>query len=230
MYIAVNQCIVIAEDLINYMIPPLKATDDAHKAIVWMEEFRCKHMPVVDEGKLLGFISEEIILETNDIDKKVTDFKLAGERCYVPLSAHFYDILKVAAEHSLQVVGVVNETGEYMGVITVQDILTSFAQTAAVQMPGGILVLSMNHNDYSLAEISRLIEENRARILSSIVKEDPLDPSKIRLTLKLNELNLSRIVATLERFGYQVIGHYQEDKPQPTEKEKIDMLLRYLDI
>ena len=31
---------MIAEDLINHMIPPLKATDDAHKAIVWMEEFR----------------------------------------------------------------------------------------------------------------------------------------------------------------------------------------------
>jgi len=115
-------------------------------------------------------------------------------------------------------------------VITVQDTLTSFAQTAAVQMPGAILVLSMNYNDYSLSEISRLIEENRARVLSSIVKEDPLDPGKIRLTLKLNELELSRIVATLERFGYKVIGRYQETKPLGSEKERIDMLLRYLDI
>jgi hypothetical protein len=88
----------------------------------------------------------------------------------------------------------------------------------------------MNHNDYSLAEISRLIEENRARVLSSIVKEDPLDPGKIRLTLKLNELDLSRIVATLERFNYKVIGRYQESKPLGSEKERIDMLLRYLDI
>ena len=62
---------MIAEDLINQMIPPLKASDDAHKAIVWMEEFRCNHMPVVENGWLLGFISEEIILETNDIEKKL---------------------------------------------------------------------------------------------------------------------------------------------------------------
>ena len=75
-----------------------------------------------------------------------------------------------------------------------------------------------------------MIEENHAKILSSIVKEDPLDPGKIRLTLKINELDLSRIVATLERFGYKVIGRYQESKPIASEKDRIDMLLRYLDI
>jgi acetoin utilization protein AcuB len=88
----------------------------------------------------------------------------------------------------------------------------------------------MNHNDYSLSEISRLIEENRTKILSSIVKEDPMDPGKIRLTLKLNQLDLSRIVATLERFNYHVIGRYQESKQSGSEKDRIDMLLRYLDI
>ncbi len=221
---------MIAEDLINHMIPPLKGTDDAHKAIVWMEEFRCSYMPVVQNDKLLGFISEEIILETNDIDRLVKDFDLAGENCYVHLDTHFYDILKVAADNKLQMVAVLNEDQTYAGIITVQDTLTSFAQTAAVQLPGGILVLSMNHLDYSLAEIARLVEENHAKILSSIVKEDPLDSAKLRLTLKINQIDLSRIVATLERFNYRVIGQYQETKPKVDDKDRIDMLLRYLDI
>jgi CBS domain-containing protein len=193
---------MIAEDLINHMIPPLKGTDDAHKAIVWMEEFRCNYMPVVDDGKLLGFISEEIILETNEIDKPVKDFNLVGKGCYVQLDTHFYDILKVAADNKLQVVGVLNEDQSYCGLITVQDTLTSFAQTAAVQLPGGILVLSMNHVDYSLSEISRLIEENHAKVLSSIVKEDPLDPSKLRLTLKINQVDsLSRHLIRISPLG-----------------------------
>jgi acetoin utilization protein AcuB len=221
---------VIAEDLINQMIPPLKGTDDAHKAIVWMEEFRCSFMPVVQNGKLKGFISEEIILETNDIEKLVNDFDLVGLNCYVHLDTHFYDILKVAADNKLQMVGVLDNAENYYGVITVQDTLTSFAQTAAVQLPGGILVLSMNHIDYSLAEISRLIEENHAKILSSIVKEDPLDPGKIRLTIKINQVDMSRVVATLERFGYKVIGRYKESRPSGDDKDRIDMLLRYFDI
>jgi len=221
---------MIAEELINHMVPPLKVTDDAHKAIVWMEEFRCNYLPVVHEGQLLGFISEEIILESNDIDKNLGDFKLVGKDCTAGLESHFFDILKIAGEHKLNIVAVLNNEGQYAGVITVQDIMASFAQTASVQMPGGILVLSMDLIDYSLAEISRYIEENKAKVISSTMVEDPLDKGKIKLTLKINQLDLSRIVATLERFGYRVIGRYQEAPRDDDSKERLDMLMKYLNI
>lgn len=221
---------MIAEELINNMIPPLKASDDAHKAIVWMEEFRCNHLPVVEENHLKGFVSEEIILESNDIEKHLGDFELVGKGCFVGMQSHFYDILRVASENKLQIVAVVNDAQEYEGVITVQDIMTSFAQTAAVQMPGGILILSMDLVDYSLAEVSRLVEENNAKILSSTMVEDPMDKGKIKLTLKINQLDLSRIVATLERFNYRVIGRYQETSKEFDDKDRIDMLMRYLNI
>ena len=221
---------MIAEELINHMIPPLKVTDDAHKAIVWMEEFRCNHLPVVDDGILLGFISEEIIVESNDIEKNLGDFDLVGRDCVVGMESHFFDILRIAGEHKLNIVAVLNEEGRYAGIITVQDIMASFAQTASVQMPGGIIVLSMDLIDYSLAEISRYVEENKAKIISSTMTEDALDRGKIKLTLKINQLDLSRIVATLERFGYRVIGRYQEAPHDDDSKERLDMLMKYLNI
>jgi len=222
---------MIAEELINHMIPPLKVTDDAHKAIVWMEEFRCNYLPVVNEGLLLGFISEEIILESNDIESDLSVFELVGKDCTVGLDSHFYDIIKTAANHKLQMVCVVDSEGKYVGVITVQDIMASFAQTAAVQMPGGILVLSMDLIDYSLAEICRYVEENNAKVISSLMIEDPMDKGKIKITLKINQLDLSRIVATLERFSYRVIGRYQETHTANSgEQERLDLLLKYLDI
>jgi len=212
------------------MIPPLKVTDDAHKAVVWIEEFRCNHLPVVENGKLLGFISEEAILESNEIDKRLGDFRLEGEDCFVSLDSHFYDILKVAGDNKLGIVAVLDEDNHYAGVITVQDVMTSFAQSAAVQMPGSILVLSMDLIDYSLAEICRYIEENNAKVLSSTLVEDPMDKGKIKLTLKINQHDLSRIVATLERFGYRVIARYRETKREDEGKERIDLLMRYLNI
>ncbi len=221
---------MIAAELINHMVPPLKVTDDAHKAIVWMEEFRCNYLPVTDEGHLLGFISEEIILEANDIEKGVGSFNLVGKDCVVSLDSHFFDILRIAGEHKLNMVAVNNEEGQYAGVITVQDIMASFAQTASVQMPGGILVLSMELIDYSLAEISRYVEENKAKVISSTMVEDPLDRGKIKLTIKINQLDLSRIVATLERFGYRVIGRYQEAPRDDDDKERLDMLMKYLNM
>jgi len=222
---------MIAEELINHMIPPLKVTDSAHMAIVWMEEFRCNYLPVVNNGKLVGFISEEIILESNDIDKTLAHFELTGKDCTVGLGSHFYDILKTASQHKLYMVCVLDDEGNYAGVITVQDIMASFAQTAAVQMPGGILVLSMDLIDYSLAEICRYVEENNAKVISSIMVEDPMDKGKVKITLKINQVDLARIVATLERFNYRIIGRYQESAVTNTgEQERLDLLMKYLDL
>jgi len=221
---------MIAEELINHMIPPLKLSDDVHKAMLWMEELRCSQLPVVNDQQFLGLVTEDIILETNDVEKKIADLSLSAQQCVVKANTHFYDVLKISSEFNAQLIAVVDEDNKYIGVISVQDTVTSFAQSAAVQTPGGILVLSIKQIDYSLAEISRLVEENHAKILSSSVKEDELDPAMLKVTLKINKLDLSHIVATLERFGYKLIARFQETRVREDEKEKIDMLLKYLDI
>jgi predicted transcriptional regulator len=219
-----------ADELINHMIPPLKTSDDAHKAIVWMEELRCNQLPVVEDRKFVGLLSEEMILEENTIDKLVGDYAYECAQCAVKEGSHFYEVLKLASDHKVQTIGVINDEDQYVGAITVQDTITAFAQSAAVQLPGGIIVLSVNQIDYSLSQIARLIEENNAKILSSSVKIDELDPSKLRLTIKINRLELNHIAATLERFGYRIIARFQETNIQNEERERLDMLLKYLDI
>ena len=219
-----------AEELINHMIPPLKLKDDAHKAMLWMEELRSDELPVVDKEEFKGILTEDMILEINDIEKHINDFDLTHQKCVVSKNSHFYDVLKVASENDAKMVGVLDDYGKYMGVISVQDTVTAFAQSAAAQMPGGIIVLSVNVIDYSLAEISRLIEENSAKILSSSVKEDELDPSKLRVTIKIKLLDLNPIIATLDRFGYKIIARFQETKIEEDQKDRLDMLLKYLDI
>lgn len=221
---------MIAEELINHMLPPLKLTDEASKAVAWMEEFRCSQLPVIENEKFLGFISEDIILERNDLTVKINSFDLVGQNCIVGSDSHFYEVLKVAGDNKLQMVAVQNDLMQYSGVITVADIMASFAQTAAVQMPGGILVLSMDLVDYSLAEIARLIEENNAKLISSSMAEDPLDKGKIKLTIKINQDDLSRVAATLDRFGYRIIAQYQTTHHVDPDKDRLDMLMRYLNI
>ena len=221
---------MIAEELINQMIPPLKMSDPARKAIIWMEELRCNQLPVIRDNKFQGLISEEIILENDNLEVTIESFDLIAQKCYVSKGQHFFDIIKKAADHDVQLVGVVDSLEEYFGVITVNDTITSFAQTAAVQAPGGLLILSMNANDYSLAEIARLVESNNAKILSSSIKEDELNNSKIKLTVKINQTDLTYIIATLERFGYKIIAKYQETGQMDDQKERLDILMKYLDI
>jgi len=152
---------------------------------------------------------------------------MVGKDCAVGLDAHFYDILRIAGEHKLQIVAVLSEEQRYIGVITVQDIMTSFAQTASVQMQGGILYFPMDLVDYSLAEISRYIEENNAKVISSTMIEDPWTKGRIKLTLKINQLDLAPHRRNARALWLSRYSPLSSQPYRKHDKERIDMLMRY---
>lgn len=221
---------MVAFELINHMIPPLKPTDDGHKAMVWMEELRLNQLPVIEKGVFKGFITEEIILEENDNTRLVSEYDLEGIECFVTADQHVYDVIKAATDHELQMVAVLNSTGHFEGVIGIEDTINAFAESTSVQEPGAILVLLLNQRDYSLSEISRIIEGENVKVLSAAVNSDPKDMSMLRVTLKLNKTEVSHIAASLERFGYKIIGRFQEEEIKSNDQERYDLLMRYLNI
>jgi len=221
---------MIAEELINQMIPALKLTDTAEKAIIWMEELKTNQLPVIDERHFKGLISEDIILESNDLDRKINDFKLISEHCYVNDDQHLFDIIRLAQECDSELVAIIDSNGEFMGVSRHEDTMKAFSNTLAVQGQGGIIVLEMRFMDYSMAEISRLIEADDAKILGSYLSQDHKDPNFVFLTLKINKEDLTTVIATLERFDYKIVAKFHESNNRDTEKERLDNLLNFLNI
>lgn len=221
---------MVAADLVNHMIPPLKPTDDGEKAIIWMEELRTNQLPVIEKGKFLGFISEDIILDDNDPKKLVRDYELEDLGCMVTEHQHFYDIIRMASDCDSQMVAVLSAEGGFLGVVGIEDTIKAIADSTAVQDQGAILVLLVSYRDYSLAEISRLVEGENARVLSVTVNRDIYDNSMLRVTLKINQTEVSHIGASLERFGYRIIGRFQEEETKTNDRERYDLLMKYLNI
>lgn len=221
---------MIAEDLLNQMIPALKVTDLAEKAIIWMEELKIDQLPVIENKKFLGLITEDTLLEGNDLSKPVGEFLLTSENCYVVQNQHFFDILKIALEKSVQIVAVVDDEKNFLGVTSYEDALNEFAKTITIQSPGGIIVVSLKHRDYSLVEISRIIESNNVKILGVYVTAPYTDSDKIYLTIKLNVNDLATSIAGLERFNYEVVAKFNDIDRSETTQERLDHLMRYLDI
>jgi len=221
---------MIASDLINYMIPPLKINDEVRKAILWMEELRTTELPVVEKGEFLGFLSEDTILELNGSLPRVVDYSLVGKKCRVDQSQHYYDVIKACDNSGLSMVAVTDKAGTYLGVIALEEVIQAFAMTSSIKSKGGIIVLSMPQIDYSLAEISRLVESDNGKILSSYLTDDPNDPLKVNLTLKINLEDLTRVQATFERFGYSIVAKFGADTESADEQERLDILMKYLGI
>jgi len=137
--------------------------------------------------------------------------------------------MKLVVDFNLTVIPVLNDEGDYMGLITIEDLLRKLADTGSITQPGGVLVLEMAPRDYSLSEISRLIELENAMILSSFISS-PYGTNNLELTLKLNKEDLKHIVATLERFGYDVTSSFYESEFIDTLNDRYEGLMRYLDV
>jgi len=221
---------MITEELINDMIPALKKSDIAENALIWMEELKTNELPVVEGRKFCGLISEDEILESNDLNKKIGDFILHGEHCFVNNFKHFFEAIRMLQECKSEIIAVINEKNKFIGVTTYKDLLQAFADSITVQSQGGILILSLKMYDYSLAEIGRLVESDGGRIMGSFITGHTDDESKIYLTLKINKEDLTTVNATLERFGYQVVAKFHESVGIGNEQERLDNFLKYLDI
>lgn len=219
-----------AFEFINNLIPPLKLSDKAGMALTWMEEIRTDVLPIIDKGKFLGLIKEDMIFDINDPDTLIADIQPSKTDCWVYSDQHIYDVLRVASEQKSNIVAVLDRNDVYLGIVTLEDSIAAFADSLSIQSQGSVMILSLNMTEYSLAEISRLIETENAKVLSSFITIDPLDETKIKLTLKLDKSELRHIKATLERFGYKVLDHYQEESGITSEEDRIGNLLRFLDI
>jgi acetoin utilization protein AcuB len=222
-------------EIINHDLPVLKPSDTVENALNWMEENRIGQLVVVDEGKYAGIVSEEILMGYDE-DMKLTDVMLQFSEISLFDYQHIYESLGLISKYNsggipLQVIGVIDEEENFVGIITASEVYTKFGELLGSQEPGAVLVISIKNRDYSLAEISRLVESDNAKILSSYFTGNTfLNNESANLTLKINRENITSIVATLERFGYTVEASYAHEPVESIEQERYNMLMKYLSV
>jgi CBS domain-containing protein len=220
---------MITKDFIKDFIPPLKLSDTVIRALQWMQAFNLNHLPVVDGTRYVGIITENELNKCDDKTKALKDQPLQYQNVFIFESQYIYDALEFVTAKGLSIVPVISKEGNYRGLLTLVDIIDCFAQTSSVKTPGGIIILQIPVNNYSLQDVSRIIESNGAIILSSSLNQ-PADTTFYELTLKVDKLDLSRILAALYRFNYKVIASYQTtDLPSDLE-ERYQAFMTYLNV
>jgi len=221
---------VVAKDLISEVIPSLKTSDTGQTALNWMEIFRISHLPIVNNQDFLGLISDVDIYDINQPDEPIGNHPLTLFKPYVDLETHIFDVIGIASKMNLSVVPVLDEKMHFKGVILVSDIVGYLARISGLDLPGGIIVLDVLERDYSLAQISQIVESNNARVLSSYITSIS-ESTRLQITLKVNTTSLSSIIRTFERYGYEVKTWLTEDESlNRFYSDRFDMFMKYLDI
>ncbi|MDN3586788.1 CBS domain-containing protein [Pedobacter aquatilis] len=220
---------MFAEEIISNAIHPLKTEDTVQKALDRMNEFKLKHMPVINGNQFLGLLAEDDLLEIRNTQALIKDSSFNLLNSFVLTNAHTYDVIKLLSTLKLTSVPVVDAQKNYVGLISINTMVTAVAEIYAVNEPGGIIVLEISNRDNSLAHISQIVEADNAQILSSYVNSFE-NSTRLEVTLKVNKTEITALVASFERYDYQVKEVYNNTQVDDGSQERYDSFMNYLNV
>lgn len=194
-----------------------------------MNDYHVTHLPIADDDKYIGIISEEDLLQAENDNDTVEQLEQSFAATSVKADTHFLTALRVAAENGLSVVPVITNDNELIGTVAYNDLLKQASSFMSLNEPGGLIVLEIPGNQYSFNEISKLVETNDAQITQLNTSNNP-ETGTMEVTIRINKPEISDIVATFQRYEYNVKYFFGEEVYDNELKSNYDNLMNYLRI
>lgn len=220
---------MLSADLISNSIPALQLHDTVSRALQQMDDADVVHLPIVADGKYIGLADEADLLDVEDENLLLKEVDIEWPKPAVNYLEHFLTAVKIASEFKLTVVPVVKDGDEYVGIITKQQLLSTLSEYTSAAEHGGIIVLEMEPRNFSLSEISRIIETNDAKILHLNTYTDKTS-GQLLVSIKLNRNDLQDILASLERYEYNVKHYFGDNLSEDEMRDNYEHLMNYLSI
>lgn len=219
---------MLTRDLISNAIPYLHKTDTVYHALQLMTDYHVTHLPVVEEETFLGMVSEEQLLQSDEEDT-LADLPLSDEGgVSVQAKDHFLKAIQTAVSNKLSLVPVVEEK-QLVGIVTYNDLLKNASDFMSLGQPGALIVLEVDGRSYSFTEINRIVESNDAQITQLNTVTDA-ETGNSQITIRVNKLDVSDLLATFQRYEYNVKYYFGEELYENELKTNYDNLMNYLRI
>lgn len=204
---------------------------DSEETILAAQDFfmdvSFSHFPVLEDGIYLGSIVAEDI-ETFDTDKKISNYKYTLEPFFVRSSMNWLDVLEVFGKNHTDIVPVLDENNHYLGYYELTDSMRFLNETPFIKEAGGIIIVKKALVDYSMSQVSQIVESNNGKLLGLFVSKS--DNDTIEITIKVTLGVMNDIIQTFRRYNYEIISEHNDDNYINTLKDRSDYLDKYLNI
>ena len=204
---------------------------DSQETILAAQDFfmdvSFSHFPVLEDGIYIGSIVAED-LETFDTDKKISNYKYTLEPFFVRSNMNWLDVLEVFGKNHTDIVPVLDENNLYLGYYELTDSMRFFNETPFIKESGGVIIVKKALVDYSMSQVSQIVESNNGKLLGLFVSNS--DNDTIEITIKVTLGVMNDIIQTFRRYNYEIISEHNDDNYINTLKERSDYLDKYLNI
>ncbi len=220
-----------AKELINNKLNPLYLNMQVGEALEELNLSGLAHLPIVADLKVLGIASAEnlaILPQDNLLNNHLENDKTT--RVYEDI--HVFELLKFFGQSESTSLAVVDREDNFVGIIGLTDLIFELQNryTYLQKEPGegGILTLLMEWNDFKLTEIAHIAESNDSKILALYVSQPEAGNSKIEVALQFDRSDIRNILASFERFKYQVHASHISEEDWQLMQQRYNALMKYL--
>ena len=220
---------MLTKELQSQTLPSLHLQDKVYQALQLMNDNHVTHLPIIDGDKYIGIISEDDLLQAENDNAELNTLQQSFAATAVKEDEHFLKAVQLAAENGISIVPIVTDENELVGTVAYTDLLRHASEFMSLNEPGGLIVLEMESNQYSFNEISKIIESNDAQITQLNTSNDS-ESGMMQVTIRINKAEVSDIVASFQRYDYNVKFFFGEELYANELRTNYDNLMNYLKI
>lgn len=217
---------MLVTDYISKDFIPPKLNQTVGHGLGIINTYGLTHIPVFEGLSFIGNISRETLIE-NDPEILLSELRDFNEFFYMTENGSLLDAVQNFHNYNSNILTILNTEHQYSGMLMMDDVISALSTMPFISEPGAIMVIEVSQKQFSISEIAKIAESNNARIIGLFVTGYQED--KISITLKLISDNLTSVGETFERFNYTVIHKFFNDEKEDLMKDRLDMLMKYLD-
>ncbi len=209
-------------------IPNLEITDRISRALELMHDLHIRHVAITRGNEFVGLCSEDVLM---DLDENLTFEEIESSllRVSVKDDDHFLNAVSLAANYHLTIIPVTDDAHHLVATIESNQLLKSISDFLHLKEPAGMVVLEVDSQQYSFSEISKIVEANDAQITQLNTTKNN-NEGTMEVTVCVNKLEISDIVATFQRYDYIVKYYFGEELYTNELKDNYENLMNYLNI
>ena len=207
---------LLIRDLMTRELQTLGPDASASEALDICREENVRHIPVVDEGRLVGMVSDRDLSSASppegeeSRDEFLESLRIGNIMAEEVITAHPQDPVGYAAREMYErkinaLPVVVEEDGkeDLVGIVTSTDVLRSLVMLTGVHEPGSQVQVEAPDRPGVLAEVAEVIHDLDVDILSALSSPEKRGGSRT-MVFRLTAEDPSTVVQSLQMAGYSV--------------------------
>lgn len=215
----------------DYILKEIKAfhlKDTVKKAQRLFKNYPITHFPVVENNKLLGSFSEDDIQTLENKEEELVVHSYLLNSFFADEKATVLELLKIFADNNTTIIPVLNKDKNYMGYYDLCDVLDVFSTSPFMIEENETLIVEKLEMDYSMGEVSQIVEANGGKLLGVYISEKSND--FVQVTLKIVSDEINEIIQTFRRYDYKIVSNHENDIYLEDLKNRSDYLQKYLEM